>query len=506
MKKIKNYPIFVLLTLFIFSCSKELDFDKTDEIDINFGLNIPVVTANLNLKNFIDSNENIIVDSDGALRVEVKEDNIFDLSIKDFTSVPDQELFNQSIVIGNVDFPISAPLDNVGDFDLDEFTFEDGKFEFTAITTTTDPINIKINIKNGSQSGNPVIFEFPTTGLTTIKNFDLSDLKMDFSSGSTNNQISIEYSSSAAPAHVGSSLQLSCKAINVEIQSIKGDFGNLEVDIPSGDIDLNIDGFEKFVDGLIFTNPKFNLIVENELGFSLGLDLNLSGENEKGNKKDLTPPNLIISQPTNYGDKTNETLSINNSNSNIVDLLSISPNKLKYGGKANMNPGTGPYSNYLHKDFECKGSLDVQIPLELKVNDLVYETIMEDTELISDTTHDIQGAELSFKVTNTFPLGADINMILLDDDFNDVDTIVLPLLKAANVDADGISSDAVPNLFSVKFTENNIQNLYNTKHLKFIGHLTSTDGGSKNVKIIDSYNIEIKMALKINGSITSENN
>lgn len=504
MKKNKIYHFFILSLFLSVSCTKEMDFDNTDNIDINFGLNVPIMTAQLNLKSFIDSNENIQVDSDGGLEVFIQEDNIFDFSLNDFTSVPDQELFKEDILIGNVDFAFETEMNNVGDLSVSEFTFESGKFEFTAISPTPDPINIKIKINNGIQSGDTVVFEFTTSGLSTVASFDLEDLKMDFTGPKGVNFLDLEYSSSASMQHIGSTIELTCKALDATLQNVKGDFGSIEVDIPNDNFGFEIDGFEKFVDGLYFTNPQFNLNIQNELGFELGLDLELNGENSSGVQIDLDADQLIVSQPSAYGQSTDQVLSLNNTNSNLSDFLSKSPNSIDYGGKVQVNPGTGPFTNYLDKDFHCKGSLDIQIPLEIKVTDLVYETLMEDTELFSDEDDVIHGAELLFRVTNTFPLGANVEMILMNESKMEIDTIELPLLVASPVDNNGISTGATPHDFSVVFTDNNIQSLYDTQHIKFIGHLSSTDGGTKNVKITDSSNIEIKLAIKVNGSITSE--
>lgn len=329
---------------------------------------------------------------------------------------------------------------------------------------------------------------------------------MDFSGATGINNLDIEFSSHSTTAPILSPIELSCRAIDVKLQSLKGDFGNAKVDVPSDNFDFNIDGFEKFVEGLLFTNPILNLNIENQLGFDIALELELEGENEAGIKKTLSSDPLIISKPNNYGDISQETLSLNKTNSTLPDFLSIAPNQLTYGGSTEINTGTAPFQNYLHKDFHCKGDLDIQIPLEIKVNDLKYETLMEDTDLLDESSDEIKSAELLFKVTNTFPLDANIQLLLMDNLLNSLDTIDIPLLKAAQVDNNGVTTTPGIHTFEVEFTEANIQNLYDTENLKFIGNLTSTDGGTKSVKIKDSYNIEIKLAVKVEAAVSTGNN
>ena len=153
MKKSLIPKMLILCSVGILSCTKELDFDQVDDLDINFGLNVPVLNATLDLSSFIDTNENIIVDSDGGLRITLQEDNLFSYGIQDFTSVPDQELFSENLLVGNAGIGFQAEMDNTGDFSLTEFIIEDGEFVFTAVTSTPDPVDMVIKINNATNGG-----------------------------------------------------------------------------------------------------------------------------------------------------------------------------------------------------------------------------------------------------------------------------------------------------------------------------------------------------------------
>lgn len=501
MKKSLIPKMLILCSVGILSCTKELDFDQVDDLDINFGLNVPVLNATLDLSSFIDTNENIIVDSDGGLRITLQEDNLFSYGIQDFTSVPDQELFSENLLVGNAGIGFQAEMDNTGDFSLTEFIIEDGEFVFTAVTSTPDPVDMVIKINNATNGGAPAVFNISTTGTTTVQSIDLDNLTLDFS-GTGNNILDFEFSSTTS-APLGTTLALSCEAKDIELLSLKGDFGKLTVDVPSDTFRMDIDGFDKFVDGLYFSNPSFNIDVESQFGFSMALDLELEGTNNSGTTSTLNSDPLIIQQAANPGDQVDQTLSIDNSNSNLSDFMSIIPTKMEYGGSVEINPGTGPFDNFLHKDFMCNGSLNIDIPLEVQIEDLVYETLMEDMDLLEDDSDEITKGELLFHTSNKFPLDANINLLLLDVNYNAIDSIQLPLLTAASVDASGISTDYSINEFSVELTEQNINSLFDTENLKFVGHLTSTNQGTTTVKILDSYDIKLKMAIKAEGSVST---
>ena len=349
--------------------------------------------------------------------------------------------------------------------------------------------------------GVPAVFNISTTGTTTVQSIDLDNLTLDFS-GTGNNILDFEFSSTTS-APLGTTLELSCEAKDIELLSLKGDFGKLTVDVPSDTFRMDIDGFDKFVDGLYFSNPSFNIDVESQFGFSMALDLELEGTNNSGTTSTLNSDPLIIQQAANPGDQVDQTLSIDNSNSNLSDFMSIIPTKMEYGGSVEINPGTGPFDNFLHKDFMCNGSLNIDIPLEVQIEDLVYETLMEDMDLLEDDSDEITKGELLFNTSNKFPLDANINLLLLDVNYNAIDSIQLPLLTAASVDASGISTDYSINEFSVELTEQNINSLFDTENLKFVGHLTSTNQGTTTVKILDSYDIKLKMAIKAEGSVST---
>lgn len=501
MKKSLFPKILILCSIGILSCTKELDFDQAEDLDINFGLNVPVLNATLDLSNFIDSNENIIVDPDGGLRISLQQDDLFDFGIQDFTSVDNQQLFSEDILVGNTGIGLQAELDNTGDFSLTELVFENGEFVFTAITSTPDPVNMTIQINNATNNGVPAEFNIVTTGTNTVQSFNLNNFTIDFT-GTGNNILDFEFTSvSSAP--LGTTINLSCRAENISILSLNGDFGQTTVDIPSDSFNLDIDGFDKFVDGLYFDNPSFNINVESQLGFSMGLNLDLEGTNTSGTLSQLSSDELIIQQAASPGDVVNDILSINKSNSNLPDFLSTVPNRIDYSGNVKINPTPGPHTNFIHKDFSCTASLNVDIPLEIKVQDLIYETLMEDMDLLKDESDEISNGELLFAVKNKFPLDANINLLLLDANFNTLDSIQLPLLTAAQVNTNGISTEYAEHEFSVVLTEGNINSLYDTENMKFVGHLTSTDQGSTTVKIIDTYDIKIKMAIKAEGSVST---
>lgn len=503
MKHILSRTLLVLALASIGSCSKELDFDKAEDINFNFGVNFPILDATIDLSTIIDSNETILVDPDGGLRIQFTEDDIFEFGIQDFTNIPDQELFNEDLLIGNGSIPLVAPLDNVGDFSVNEFTFESGKFIFKAISTSPDPITLEIKINNGTNNGSPAVFNFTTTGLVTTASFDLINFVMDFSGPNGANNLDIEFSSTASGFPLGSSVNLSCEAKSIELLDIKGDFGHLEIPIPEDSFSMELDGLDKFVNGLVFENPEFNLHLENEFGFDLGLNIEMKGTSVNGNTSDLNVDELIINSPTVSGDIIKETLSINKSNSNLPNFLSSLPQNLTYGGQVKLNPGAAPYSNFLHKDSKCKGSVEVNIPLEVRLTDLIYETIIEDVEVLDKESDEINNIELIFETANLFPFQADINMYMLDPLNQVLDSIPLDILKAAPVGSDGISTQANVHQFSVFLTAQNIEHLRSTNHLKFIGHLVSTNGGNTMVKIIDSYSIGIKMAVKGDGSVNN---
>lgn len=501
MKKSLFPKMLILCSVGILSCTKELDFDQTDDLDINFGLNIPVMNATLDLSSFIDSNETILVDPDGGLRISLKEEDVFNFGIQDFTSVPDQQLFSEDLLVGNVGIGIQAEMDNAGGFSLSEFIIEDGQFVFTAVTSTSDPVDMVIKINNATNNGIPAEFHITSTGTTTVQSFNLNNLTVDFTNAG-NNILDFEFASTTS-APPGTTINLQCEANNITILSLTGDFGNLEVDIPVDSFNLDIDGFDKFVDGLYFDNPSFNMIIESQLGFSMGLNLDLEGTNTSGHLSNLSADELVIQQAPTPGDQINDILSINNTNSNLPDFLSTVPNRIEYGGFVKLNPGTGPYSNFIHKDFYCSASLDIDIPMEIKVEDLVYETLMEDMDLLEDESDEILNGELLFAVKNKFPLDANINLLLLDANFMAIDSIQLPLLTAAAVGADGVATEYAEHEFNVVLTEHNINSLYDTENMKLVGHLSSTDQGSTVVKIVDSYDIKIKMAIKAEGSVST---
>jgi len=129
---------------------------------------------------------------------------------------------------------------------------------------------------------------------------------------------------------------------NFVFNSVKGDFGNMEIDFPADSFDLGVEGADVINGSITFNNPKLSLILSNNnLGMPFSVDLNL--EAKKGNKsisiKDGDQPILNAKGADVIDVEKLETLSYTRENSNIVNFLGMFPmDSITYGGKLKLNP------------------------------------------------------------------------------------------------------------------------------------------------------------------------
>lgn len=124
--------------------------------------------------------------------------------------------------------------------------------------------------------------------------------------------------------------------------------------------------------------------------------------------------------------KTSE-ISINGSNSNIAQLISVLPEKLIYDMEVRTNPlgNNGQYRDFAYLESRMKVNLDVKIPLKFFADHLILRDTVDFN--LSNLTTNVEGISdgiIHLIAQNGYPLEAKLNMIFYDENGATVDTIL----------------------------------------------------------------------------------
>lgn len=253
-------------------------------------------------------------------------------------------------------------------------------------------------------------------------------------------------------------------------------------------------------------DPRINLNYDNSFGFPVGLDLYILGHFRDGNTVTLDPPLQVMNASDNYLQPHVEgSLPFNRTNiPNIGELLTFPvADSLTVGGQANANPGVTDARNFILKNSGLLIDLEIKIPLafsaDLQLRD-TFAIAIEKPEAVDF----IEYAKLHYRIRNEFPVNLEPYLILYDSiaDVNR-DTLLLaeslsdPFIKAAPVDADGISipSQVEEYTGTVDLDEEMMDHFFtDTNKLIMVGGFSSYHAG--NVIILTTYRFDFRCNLE----------
>lgn len=466
--------ILLLLVIGFYQCMQdEYQFDKLDpDINVNARFTTPLVYGSLNLENLVSQ-----LDSSG---VNIGDDNLIYLSYEDslFSFIADDllEVPNQDFVEFFIDnhFGIvgtgwgSAVLDTTDYF---PFSFENNEKLDSIVLDTGD---IVFDIRFDFACTGIIQMEFPTIQLNGVP-LTPDPIAITNPSGTFTDHIEISIDNytvilsdaQALPAvfHIelydeGNLIQANDSIIitagiqNIDFDAVFGFIGDYELITETGELDLGF--FDNPLDGdITFANPQIEFFIDNSYGVPAEVTIDrftaLKGENDSiqmtfdpsVNPFNYAYPTVAdyVMNPVDFAQDT--TISINGTNSNISDLISLLPESIAYSLKASSNPGAAG-GDTLYNFVTDNSSIDVNfrflLPMQF-TSDLAYvDTVDVDLSDIPDEVELIERLELELEVTNGLPTDIDFQLVFVDSLYNEVDSLFVegdqPIIPSGETELD----------------------------------------------------------------------
>lgn len=286
----------------------------------------------------------------------------------------------------------------------------------------------------------------------------------------------------------------------------KGTLVQLSASIDPQTLNLGIDDILSNITGDIFiSNPSIKLIYTNSFAYPIQIILNASGISKtKTVNLNLAPFNLKY--PVAPVTEISDSFTIDKSNSSLPLLMSLPPNNINFSGTAVMDI-TGKNSqqdSYLLTPNRLIGSLEVEVPLEFRTNNLQFtktvDNFLKDDGGSNDNSfsaEDFEFLRVDFTAKNGFPLGLSLKMSLYDSLTHSIKSTVdaTDIIKPAPVDSNGKSTGTTETSTSINFTKTFFSSVNKADKIIFDFIFNTTDAGSKDVKIYSDYKIDFKAAL-----------
>jgi hypothetical protein len=423
--------------------------------------------------------------------------------------------------ISTLDNKDTISFDPGPNIEIEKLRITTGNVSYHMRSTSSLGASLNITIPSALRSGtavNEVINVGPSTQFDGIISFNNTIVDLNTDVTQPYNRVPILYgisvSSNSTMVTFNSTdmVQFDMKLQNPVFDYVKGYFGQQTESINPDTLDLGIKDLLKNITGtFLVSSPSIRFNYSNSFGIPIEIDLKAAGK--KGSNTvnlDLLP--FLIAYPVYPASRNADSfLDINKNNSKLPQLISMPPEEISFSGSAKMNPAGDPAhlrNNYVFGDSRFLGSVEVEVPLEFRINNLQFsdtvDNFMKDTN--SDSPIKPENFEfLRFNIyaKNGFPLGVTLKMSLYDSVNNIIRSTIdaTDLIKAAPVDASGRSNGTTETTTTIEMTGTFFNNVNKSDKIIFRFGLNTSENGSKDVKIYSDYRIDFKAALVVKPDI-----
>jgi hypothetical protein len=443
----KRFSVFwslIFLLILLSSCKKE----KTIW-DSNWSL--PLINDTLTLNNLV-ADSFIGSDASGFYQLEINR-NILDINLSELIEIPDTTIIQKKALSFTLNIPPGFNFVN----EVQENFFDLKEVELKKVHVSQGIIDIEVhnvaqtNVfftielpgveKNGISFSQ--VFETPAgtslnPGITTTS-LDLKGYTIDLR-GETGGKFNVLQSkmmvtSDPNGTNVTLTPQDSTKFI-VHLKGLKFDyargyFGNIIIEDEST---LNFDALNKIIDGTLQlgeTNISLNIsngVKVNARALIKSVrNTNAFGSTVELNHPQIGVPFMIETATGSWSSLLNSfrTISFLNSNSNISNFIENLGSEIKLGYKFELNPWGNISAGWdeFFPNSRLLVSLKANMPLSAKFSNLtIQDTFPIKLEQNFDKTNFSKGIFL-MKIDNAFPFQADVQLNLLNNDNELIETI-----------------------------------------------------------------------------------
>lgn len=307
---------------------------------------------------------------------------------------------------------------------------------------------------------------------------------------------------------------------NIQYEYIWGYLGTKSFNIPVKEINLDFfSAFEDFANFELY-DPRIIINIKNSFGLPIALCLStFEMKLNDGSWANIVGPDvptedepwIFYSPEDNYPNQiipTDTTVKLSGAGTNLGELVSQLPQKMKFGETVKLNPEeTGERTNFMSKDSRVDAVVDFEIPLWLRSGGIVYKDTLDMD--VGDMTEDfdmIDYFDLTLEIANGLPHSLGLKAYLTDSLYNIIDTIpnhndlptqdTLWIVESGVLGSDGIINQETGKTLSTTVIryQDNVDKLDNVKFLLLNIRFLTTDGDLPNppfVKYYDFYEMDL---------------
>ena len=521
---LKKLFFIIIIVTSLFSCRKEGTSWDTDWI-------APVINDSLSVSDFVNDST-LEVNADNSIQVILNRD-LIDLNLSDLVVIPDTTVIqNFTLGVPSLALPPGTNfIDEVQehDFELGDVALIDARMSSgRAIITIENPISTKgiFDVELPGVSKDGVVFsqteEVPAAsgGSNGTRTFELnlSEYSIDMSGVSGNSYNKLQSKMTVKTDPDGPSVTMT----NQDVVKFNIRFEDLTVDYARGYFGSTTisDTTEVFIDALSnITEGSINL---DEINFDLtianGIKVAAQGKitliesvNYDNSTVELLHPEfnqLLNLDPAQgfWADHvpSERVLNFENGNSNIVPFLENLGDKYIIGYEIKINPwgNTSNGNDEIFPSSRVKLNLDADFPLDVAMNNLTVQDTFE-VDFTSDQRFlKVKEGQFILKTKNSFPFGGDVELLLLNEDGQLIESIVSSeILEAANVSVTNDSHESIDQIITFDINNSAAEKLPEVKNIILKVKMNSAYASNNVVYANAKLKFLLQTKLKLNSNL-----
>lgn len=499
----------MIITFFITNCSKVDQINSIDREEQEIEIALPLINTEFSINDLIndETESNVSLSVDGQNRVTLVYEG--DVVRQDVTAVFPPIPFLPTPLLDTV---YDVPVPFASDQRVDRAIFGATEMIFNFNSPFEEDVNVTVTIpqltKDGEIFKEDFIVEYE--GTSPVKFFSDSISILGWTLTDNEKKIRINYDARTADGERQKFTSSAILFFNVIFDYVEGYFGSEIFDINGDFVAIGVlDTWRS--GGLAFEDPKVKVFVENSFGFPVRSIFNtMQVVTTTGEMLDMESDVIDNNVDFNYprldemGEVKVTEFSFTKENSNIVDLFKEKVRRVTYDIDAGANPDMDEtITGFLNEDSYFLVSVDVELPLDGSVNNLVLQdTIKVDLDI--DDLDDANSAEFKNVIVNNFPADITIQGYFYTEDGTLLDSLFQNRLfmPGAAVDAStGLSNGGKEVVTFENFDSAQLQKIKKTKKMLVSVKINTGQVSEDPIWILNSYEIQFKVGAKVKTSL-----
>jgi hypothetical protein len=453
-----------------------------------------------------------------AVNCDLNDDLDFELNLTSMISDEGQAQLEPQ-VLGGDSIPISFSLPN--NEEATRFWLSQGDMDMTILSSIGANMRLVVNFPTAENSGNSVIYITDVDGnQTTNMTHSLANVDIDLSTdpSSPYNVLPVTFNIANAGStgiityNAADEMDVSVAMNGLEYNMIEGYFGTRQENLDVADVIIDM---PELFGGIDLFDPVMQLLTINSFGFPIEMNLDFDGFGKDSVRMNTTPQ--TIPYPTFQAQgAVSGAITYDNTNSDIEEFMENIPNRISPVNGMAINPnGNQGYTNFLAGDAFLQIGFDFQMPVKLGFYSFGFMEIQEfeGVNLGVDTLEDgsvdtahleeiVEHAYFHVNTLNAFGTDVDITIYMMDDFLQKLDSIKIPLMTSAALDANGavVSPSFTKNI--VEIDNDQLAALGRAQNLGIKGILNTPPQGvfhlheTNYVKLFTGIEVKIKTTLE----------